>query len=104
MSKPILIRVIAPPTAPNACVNTWENAIQLIESKIMARYPGQVVFEFVPLFSRAFFEIPRMVQALQDGSAETPVILVNDRIVQSGGKISESKIRIAIEEDLNSVR
>lgn len=97
MSKTILVRVVAPPAAPNACGNTWEHAVQLVESRISARYPGAVTFEFVPLFSKAFFDMPRVVQALGDGKAQMPVILVGDRIIQSGGKISESKIRAEIE-------
>jgi len=100
MSETILVRIVAPPAAPNACGHTWENAAKLIESRITARYPGKVTFEFVPLFSKAFFDMPRVVQALGDGTAQMPVILVGDRIIQSGGKISESKIRAEIEEIL----
>lgn len=97
MSDTIRVRVIAPPAAPNACGDTWEHAVQLIETRISARYPGTVTFEFVPLFSKAFFDMPLVVQALGDGTAQMPVILVGDRIIQSSGKISESKIRAEIE-------
>ena len=100
MSKSILIRIVAPPAAPNACGHTWENAAQLVASRITIRYPGKVTFEFVPLFSKAFFDLPFVVQALGDGTAQLPVILVGDRIIQSGGKISESKIRAEIEREL----
>ncbi len=96
MSEVILVRIVAPPTPSNACGNTWENAARLIESRVVARYPGRVAFEFVPLFSKAFFDMPLVVQALGDGSAQMPVILVGDRIIQSGGKISESKIGQAV--------
>lgn len=101
MSEPIFLRIIAPPAAPNACGNTWEKAAQLVASRIIARYPGKVIFSFVPLFSKEFFEIPQVVHALHDGSLETPIILVGDRIIQAGDKISESKIRAEIGRILN---
>ena len=101
MSEPIILQIIAPPAAPNACGNTWEKAAQLVASRIIARYPGKVTFSFVPLFSKEFFAIPQVVHGLQNGSLEMPIILVGDRIVQAGGKISESKIRMEIDRILN---
>ncbi|MGB9686739.1 MAG: hypothetical protein ACPLYX_09610 [Rectinema subterraneum] len=97
MSDTIRVRIIAPPAAPNAYGNTWENAAQLIASRLIAKYPGKVQLVFIPLFSKEFFAIPHVARAVSDGSAELPIILVEDRIIQSGGKISESKIRAEIE-------
>jgi hypothetical protein len=94
---PLIVRVFAAPAAENACENTWENATRTMAEKIRHRYGEKVRFAFVPLFSGEFFSHPAVMQALQDGSASPPIIMIENEIVQSGGKLSERLIRQEIE-------
>ncbi len=98
-SRPVVVvRVFAPPPA-SGCAGgkTWESAAEAIFQRIAGRFGGQVAFEFIQLFSPGFFQFPQVMARVQDGSAQAPIITVDDEIVQSGGKISERTIRDALE-------
>ena len=98
-SRPVaVVRVFAPPPASGcASGKTWESAAEAIFRRIADRFGDQVAFEFIQLFSPGFFQFPQVMARVQDGSAQVPIITVDDEIIQSGGKISERTIRDALE-------
>jgi disulfide oxidoreductase YuzD len=97
-SGPVVVRVFAPPPAPGCAEGkTWESAAEVIFRRLAGRFGSQVAFEFIQLFSPEFFRFTQVIARLQDGSAQVPIITVDDEIVQSGGKISERSIREDLE-------
>ena len=97
-SGPVVVRVFAPPPVSGCAEGkTWENAADVIFRRLAGRFGSQVAFEFIQLFSPEFFQFPRVLAGLQDGSAQVPIITVDDDVVQSGGKISERSIREVLE-------
>ncbi len=96
-SRPVVVRVFAPPISGCAGGKTWENAADVIFQRLAGRFGSQVAFEFIQLFSPGFFQFSQVMARVQDGSAHVPIITVDDEIVQSGGKISERTIREALE-------
>lgn len=75
---------------------TWAEAVRFIHGRLNRRFNGRVAVEQVEIFSRRGFEFPAVLEAIRQG-AELPVVLVGDRIVSQGGKLSESRIARAIE-------
>ena len=97
-SGPVVVRVFAAPAGPNACGNTWEAATRSMGERVRRKYGERVRFDFVPLFSAEFFSHPAVLKALQDGRASPPIVTVEEKIIQTGGKLSERLIRQALEE------
>lgn len=95
-ARPV-VRVFAAPAAGCAGGMTWKTAAEGIFRRLADRFGSQAAFEFIELFSQEFFQFPHVMARLQEGSAQTPIIAVDDEIIQCGGKISERTIREALE-------
>lgn len=86
-------------TAPDATCGgtTWSDAVALVATRLRRRFGDALEVEQVTLFSPRSFEFPRVLAAISAG-AELPVVLVDDRIVSEGGKLSEPKLARAVEQ------
>ncbi len=97
MAKQKRVRVFAPPVA--ACGgggNPWAIAAESVFERLRPRFPG-VTFEFFEYFSPEFFEAPKVVEGLQAGTLQPPIVMVGEEILPSRGKISERAIREFLE-------
>ena len=92
-----VVRVFAPPLSECAGENTWENAVKALAERLKPRLGDAVRFETVHLFSREFFEHPEVTALVQSGEANPPIVTLDGEVVQTGGKLSERKIREAAE-------
>jgi hypothetical protein len=86
-------------TAPDvACGGaTWSDAVAMVCARLHRRFGGALEVEHVTLFSPRSFEFPEVMEAISRG-AELPLVLLGDRIVSQGGKLSEPSIARAVEE------
>gem|GEM_PF-738493 len=99
-----VVRVFAPPPGECAGENTWENAVKALAGRLKPRLGDAVRFETVHLFSKQFFEHPEVMAMVQNGEAAAPIVTLNGELLQSGGKLSERKIREALEVALAAER
>lgn len=93
---PTAIRVFTPPDASCGAGMTWAAAVGFIRERLGRRFSNGVAVEHIEIFSQRSFEFPTVLDAIQQGAA-LPIVLVGDRIVSQGGKLSESRIARAIE-------
>lgn len=86
-------------TAPDATCGgaTWSDAVALVAARLRRRFGEALEVEQVALFSPRCFEFPRVLEAISAG-APLPVVLVDDRIVSEGGKLSEPRLARAVEQ------
>lgn len=91
-----LVRIFTAPDASCGTAMTWAEAAKFIRDRLRRRFNGRVAVEQVEIFSQRSFEFPTVLEAIRQG-AELPIVLVGDRIVSQGGKLSESRIARAIE-------
>ncbi|SIQ40885.1 hypothetical protein SAMN05920897_10897 [Alkalispirochaeta americana] len=96
MNAEQVVRIFVPPTGECAGDNTWEKAARGIEERLRRRTGIKVRFETIYLFSPEFFAHPEVAQLIQSGQ-KPPIIMVNNRIIQAGGKLRERTIREALE-------
>ncbi len=94
-SSQIAVRVFAAPDASCAHGATWSTATRLIGEHLRQRFGDTLLVEHIEVFSPGSFEFPEVLAAVRDG-AQLPVVLVNDRMVSRGGKLSERIIAQAI--------
>lgn len=93
--RPALRIFTAPdPTCGGA---TWSDAVAMVAARLGRRFGDALEVEHVTLFSPRSFEFPDVLAAISSG-AELPVVLLGDRIVSEGGKLSEPKLARAVED------
>lgn len=95
--KKITVKIFAPPLDQCAGNNTWQSAASMVGMKLQKRYGNHVETEIIELFSPESFHHPEIMELVQKGEHQPPFITVNDKLVHSGGKISERAIRESID-------
>ncbi len=90
MSGTVLVRIIGAPIACKEDVkDSWRDVAVWAAGQLRARFGGSVVVRYFDLFDA---DCP----ALPDG-AQLPLVIVEDEVLSSGGKISVPAIRRKIE-------
>jgi len=52
--------------------------------------------KLIEIFSPESFSYKEILEGIQNEKLQTPVITINDKIIQSGGKLSERNLRMEI--------
>ncbi len=92
-------RVVRIFTAPDVSCGggaTWGSTVAALRERLQSRVGSHLVVEHVEVFSPRFFECPDIVELVRQGAA-LPIVTFGSQIVSQGAKISESRIRQAIE-------
>lgn len=102
-AKVIHIRVFAAPDASCGHGMTWSAATAFVGERLQRRFGHSVEIEHIEMFSPRSFEFPEVMAAIEAGG-QLPVVMVGDRIVSQGGKLSERIIGQAVEGELTAER
>ncbi len=90
MSGPVLVRIIGAPIACKEGVkDSWRDVATWAAGQLRARFGENVVVHYFDLLDA---DCP----ALPDG-AQLPLVMVEDEVISSGGKISVPAIRRKVE-------
>ena len=91
MTEPINVQIIGAPIAcKDGLKDSWRETAEWAARQIKARYGEKVRVEYFDLFDPGCPPLPE--------GAQLPLVLVNNRVVSSGGKISMPVIRKSLEE------
>ncbi len=93
---PLAVRIITPPEAACSAGMSWAAAVGFIAERLRHRFGEGLTVEHIELFSPRSFEFPVVLAAVERGG-ELPMVMVGDRIVSQGGKLSASRIATALE-------
>lgn len=91
-----IVRIFTAPDASCGTGMTWAAAVGFVRERLGRRFGERVVVEHIEVFSQRSFEFPGVLEAIQQGG-QLPIVLVGDRIVSRGGKLSESRIAREVE-------
>ncbi len=90
MSHPIVVKIVGAPIAcEEGLKDSWRDVATWAAGQLKARFGESVVVHYFDLFDA---DCP----ALPDG-AQLPLVMVQDEVLSSGGKISVPAIRRKIE-------
>lgn len=90
MNTAITVAIVGSPVAcAEGVKETWRELADWFAGQLRTRYGEQVEVTYYDLFDPACPPLPQDVQL--------PVVLVNDRVVTSGGKLSMPAIRAYLE-------
>lgn len=93
----IAVKVFVYPMAACDPDKSWQVAVDFLGKRLRQRYGERIQTEMIEIFSPQSFHYSEILELLQTEQITAPVITVNDRIVHSGGKLSERPVRKAIE-------
>lgn len=82
---------------------SWQYAVDMISKKLRDRLGEIFDMKLIEIFSPESFSYKNILDDIQQEKLQTPVITINDKIIQSGGKLSERTIRMEIERRLKTV-
>jgi len=90
MAEPVLVQIIGAPVAcATGTTDTWRGVARYVAGQLTLRFGAGVRVVYTDLFDADCPPLPE--------GAQLPLVLVDGAIVSSGGKISVSLIRRAIE-------
>ena len=99
MEKKIDIKIFVMPVGACSYEKSWEYVFEMISEKLKARSGDVFEMKLIEIFSLESFSYKEIMEGIQAEKLHTPIVTLNGRIIQSGGKLSEPIIRKEIEKE-----
>ena len=90
------IKIFVMPVGACSYEKSWQYAVDLISKKLKKRLGDVFDMKLIEIFSPESFSFKEILEGIQNEKLQTPVITINDKIIQSGGKLSERNLRMEI--------
>ena len=97
MEKKFDIKIFVMPAGACSYEKSWQFAVDLISKKLKERLGDIFDMELIEIFTPESFSYKEILEGIQQEKLQTPVVMLNGKIIQTGGKLSERVIRMEIE-------
>lgn len=97
MKDKIDIKIFVMPAGECSYEKSWQFAVDLVSKKLRNRLGDVFDVELIEIFSPNSFLYKEIMEGIQNEKLQTPVVMLNEKIIQAGGKLSERGIRLEIE-------
>ncbi|MFA3781579.1 hypothetical protein ABRY23_00780 [Melioribacteraceae bacterium 4301-Me] len=97
MNKKFDIKIFVMPVGACSYEKTWQYAVDLISKKLKERLGNVFEIKLIEIFSPESFSYKKIMEEIQNEKLQTPLVTLNGKIIQSGGKLSERNLRLEIE-------
>ena len=97
MEKKFDIKIFVMPAGACSYEKSWQYAVDLISKKLKERLGDIFDMKLIEIFTPESFSYKEILEGIQQEKLQTPVVTLNGKIIQTGGKLSERGIRIEIE-------
>jgi disulfide oxidoreductase YuzD len=91
------IKIFVMPVGACSYEKSWQYAVDLISKKLKDRLGEIFDMQLIEIFSPESFSYKEIIEGIQQEKLQTPVVVLNGKIIQTGGKLSERGIRMEIE-------
>lgn len=91
------IKIFVMPAGECSYEKSWQFAVDLVSKKLRNRLGDVFDVELIEIFSPNSFLYKEIMEGIQNEKLQTPVVMLNEKIIQAGGKLSERGIRLEIE-------
>ena len=71
---------------------TWEDVANFAKNWLSSRFGEQVQVEYIEFLPPKWKEFPKIIDLINKGEAKIPIIMVNDKVICSGGKVNIGQI------------
>ncbi len=97
MEKKFDIKIFVMPAGACSYEKSWQYAVDLVSKKLKDRLGDAFDMKLIEIFSPESFSYKEIMEGIQQEKFQTPVVTLNGKIIQTGGKLSERGIRVEIE-------
>lgn len=97
MEKKFDIKIFVMPAGACSYEKSWQYAVDLVSKKLRDRLGDIFDMRLIEIFSAESFSYKEIMEGIQQEKFQTPVVTLNGKIIQTGGKLSERAIRMKIE-------
>lgn len=97
MEKKFDIKIFVMPAGACSYEKSWRYAVDLISKKLKERLGDIFDMKLIEIFTPESFSYKEILDGIQQEKLQTPVVTLNGKIIQTGGKLSERGIRVEIE-------
>lgn len=97
MEKKYDIKIFVMPAGACSYEKSWQYAVDLVSKKLKDRLGDVFEMKLIEIFSAESFSYKEILEGIQQEKFQTPLITLNGKIIQTGGKLSERGIRVEIE-------
>ena len=97
MEKKYDIKIFVMPAGACSYEKSWQFAVDLISKKLKERLGDIFDMKLIEIFTPESFSYKEILEGIQQEKLQTPVVTLNGKIIQTGGKLSERGIRVEIE-------
>lgn len=101
MQNKIDIKIFVMPIGACSYEKSWQFAVDTISKKLKERLGDVFEMKLIEIFSPESFSYKEILDEIKNENLQTPVVMMNERIIQSGGKLSERILRMEIEKQRN---
>lgn len=95
------IKIFVMPVGACSYEKSWQYAVDLVSKKLKDRLGNVFDMKLIEIFSPESFSYKEIIEGIQNEKFQTPVVTLNGKIIQTGGKLSERNIREELERGLN---
>ena len=97
MQNKINVEIFVIPAGACSYEKSWQYAVDLISKKLKERLGDIFNMKLIEIFTPESFSYKEIIEGIQQEKLQTPVVMINDKIIQAGGKLSERGIRVKVE-------
>ena len=88
----IIVRIFGVPVAGCKPGKTWRDAASFAKNLLTLRFGSKIEVEYIEFLSPEWEKFPNITDLINTGQAQIPIVMVNDEILSSGGKVNVGKI------------
>lgn len=91
------VKIFVMPVGACSYEKSWQFAVDLISKKLKERLGDVFDMKLIEIFTTESFSYNEIIEGIQQEKFQIPVVTLNGKIIQMGGKLSERAIRMEIE-------
>lgn len=97
MDKKFDIKIFVMPVSACTDEKSWQYAVDLITNKLKNHLGDIFEIKLIEIFSPKSFSYEEIMKGIKEEKFKVPVVTVNEKVILSGGKLSERNIKFEIE-------
>jgi disulfide oxidoreductase YuzD len=86
------VKIFGVPVAGCKPGKTWQDTANFAKNWLSSRFGEQVKVEYIEFLPPKWKEFPQIIDLINKGKAKIPIIVVNDEVLSTGGKVNISQI------------
>lgn len=87
-----IVRIFGMPVAGCKPGKSWQDAANFTKYQLRSKFGDYVDVEYIDFLPPKWKEFPEIIDLINKKKAKIPIVVVNNEVISTGGKINISKI------------